>query len=99
MTPAATCSPVRRCPRRKSDTPFRVFERAFQDFGLPDASRTDNRVPFASAHALYGLSKLAVWWRRLGIRLERIAPGHVETNERATIRAAVLFRSVCRWWF
>jgi putative transposase len=61
---------------------FRVFERTFQDFGLPEAIRTDNGVPFASAHALYGLSKLAVWWLRLGIRLERIAPGHPEQNGR-----------------
>jgi len=61
---------------------FGVFERAFQDFGLPDAMRTDNGVPFASAHALYGLSKLAVWWLRLGIQLERIAPGHPEQNGR-----------------
>ena len=61
---------------------FSVFERAFQDFGLPQAIRTDNGVPFASAHALYGLSKLAVWWLRLGIRLERIAPGHPEQNGR-----------------
>jgi len=61
---------------------FTVFERAFQDFGLPDAIRTDNGVPFASAHALYGLSKLAVWWLRLGIGLERIAPGHPEQNGR-----------------
>jgi cytochrome b561 len=38
------------------------------------AIRTDTGVPFASAHALYGLSKLAVWSLRLGIRLERIAP-------------------------
>ena len=37
---------------------FTVFERAFQEFGLPEAIRTDNGVPFASAHALYGLSKL-----------------------------------------
>src|SRR4029079_9956467 len=44
--------------------------------------RTDNGVPFASAHALYGLSKLAVWWLRLGIQLERIAPGHPEQNGR-----------------
>src|SRR5688572_8858476 len=43
---------------------FTVFERAFQEFGLPEAIRTDNGVPFASAHALYGLSKLAVWWLR-----------------------------------
>jgi putative transposase len=61
---------------------FSVFERAFEDFGLPEAIRTDNGVPFASAHALYGLSKLAVWWLRLGIRLERIAPGHPEQNGR-----------------
>jgi putative transposase len=39
-------------------------------------------VPFASAWALYGLSKLAVWWLRLGIRLERITPGHPEQNGR-----------------
>ena len=61
---------------------FTVFERAFQEYGLPDAIRTDNGVPFASAHALYGLSKLAVWWLRLGIGLERIAPGHPEQNGR-----------------
>jgi len=61
---------------------FPVFERAFEEFGLPAAMRTDNGVPFASAHALYGLSKLAVWWLRLGIRLERIAPGHPEQNGR-----------------
>jgi putative transposase len=61
---------------------FGVFERAFQDFGLPRAIRTDNGVPFASAHALYGLSKLSVWWLRLGIQLERITPGHPEQNGR-----------------
>jgi putative transposase len=40
---------------------FTVFERTFKEFGLPQAIRTDNGVPFASAQALYGLSKLAVW--------------------------------------
>jgi putative transposase len=61
---------------------FTVFERAFKDFGLPGAIRTDNGVPFASAHALYGLSKLSVWWVRLGIQIERITPGHPEQNGR-----------------
>jgi putative transposase len=61
---------------------FTVFERAFQEFGLPEAIRTDNGVPFASAHALYGLSKLGVWWLRLGITIERIAPGHPQQNGR-----------------
>jgi putative transposase len=61
---------------------FAVFERVFQEFGLPRAIRTDNGVPFASAHALYGLSKLAVWWLRLGIQIERIKPGHPQQNGR-----------------
>ena len=61
---------------------FAVFERAFRDFGLPAAMRTDNGVPFASPFALYGLSKLAVWWLRLGIRIELIKPGHPEQNGR-----------------
>ena len=61
---------------------FTVFERVFKEFGLPSAIRTDNGVPFASPHALFGLSKLAVWWLRLGIHLERIQPGHPEQNGR-----------------
>jgi putative transposase len=61
---------------------FTVFERIFKEFGLPRAIRTDNGVPFASANALYGLSRLAVWWLRLGIDIERIQPGHPEQNGR-----------------
>ena len=61
---------------------FAVFERVFKEFGLPDAIRTDNGVPFASAHALFGLSKLAVWWLRLGINIERIQPGQPQQNGR-----------------
>jgi len=61
---------------------FTVFERVFMDFGLPKAIRTDNGVPFASPHALFGLSKLSVWWLRLGIDIERIKPGHPQQNGR-----------------
>jgi putative transposase len=61
---------------------FAVFERAFKDFGLPRAIRTDNGIPFACGNALYGLSKLSVWWLRLGIDIERIKPGHPEQNGR-----------------
>src|SRR5262245_36610192 len=39
---------------------FTVFARAFQEFGLPLAIRTDNGLPFASATALYRLSRLSV---------------------------------------
>jgi putative transposase len=53
-----------------------VFESVFKEFGLPLAIRTDNGVPFASPNALFGLSRLSVWWLRLGIEIERIKPGH-----------------------
>jgi len=65
-----------------SDFAFSVFERAFKDFGLPAGIRTDNGIPFASPNAMFGLSKLSVWWLRLGIRIERIQPGHPEQNGR-----------------
>jgi putative transposase len=54
----------------------------FQERGLPANIRRDNGVPFASAHALFNLSKLAVWWLRLGIGIERIQPGHPQQNGR-----------------
>ncbi|MGH8176523.1 MAG: IS481 family transposase [Steroidobacter sp.] len=61
---------------------FTVFERAFQDFGLPLAIRTDNGTPFASNSAFFGLSQLSVWWLRLGIGIERIKPGNPQQNGR-----------------
>lgn len=61
---------------------FTVFERAFREFGLPKAIRTDNGVPFASPNGLFGLSKLSVWWLRLGIGIERIKPGNPQQNGR-----------------
>jgi len=61
---------------------FTAFDRTFREFGLPAAIRTDNGVPFAAPTALYRLSKLAVWWLRLGIRIERIQPGHPQQNGR-----------------
>jgi putative transposase len=52
----------------RSQFAFSVFERAFKDFGLPGAIRTDNGAPFASPNALFGLSKLAIWWPGSGSR-------------------------------
>jgi len=49
-----------------------AFERLFQERGLPHAIRSDNGVPFASPNGLFNLSRLAVWWLRLGITIERI---------------------------
>jgi putative transposase len=55
------------------------FERAFAEYGLPDRIRSDNGPPFGGP-GLGRLSTLAVWWMRLGIRPERIDPGHPEQN-------------------
>jgi putative transposase len=66
----------------KQDYAFTVFEQVFKEFGLPLAIRTDNGVPFASRSTFFGLSKLSVWWLRLGISIERIKPGHPQQNGR-----------------
>ena len=58
-----------------------VFLRLFQEFGVPRIIRTDNGVPFATT-ALGRLSRLSVWWIRLGIYPELIEPAHPEQNGR-----------------
>jgi transposase InsO family protein len=58
-----------------------IFESAFCEFGRPLAIRTDNGPPFATV-AAGGLSALAIWWIKLGIRPERIAPGKPQQNGR-----------------
>lgn len=58
-----------------------VLESAFREFGLPTALRTDNGVPFAT-RGIAGLSRLSICLLKLGIRHERIEPGHPEQNGR-----------------
>ena len=58
-----------------------VFLRLFQEYGLPGIIRTDNGVPFATT-ALGRLSTLSVWWIRLGILPELIAPASPQQNGR-----------------
>lgn len=66
----------------KETTAFTAFQRLFEERGLPNAIRSDNGLPFASPNGLYNLSKLSVWWLRLGIRIERIKPGRPQENGR-----------------
>ena len=66
----------------KEQSAFIAFERLFKERGLPQAIRSDNGVPFASPNGLFNLSKLAVWWLRLGISIERIKPGKPRQNGR-----------------
>jgi len=58
-----------------------VMEAAFREHGLPEAIRSDNGAPFAS-NAPGGVTKLSLWWERLGIQHERIEPGKPEQNGR-----------------
>jgi putative transposase len=58
-----------------------VMEAAFREYGIPERLRTDNGEPFASV-GLGGLSRLSVWWIKLGIRPERIPPGKPQQNGR-----------------
>jgi transposase InsO family protein len=66
----------------REDLAVTAFEQLFQERGLPQAIRSDNGVPFASPNGLFNLSKLAVWWLRLGIAIERIKPGQPQQNGR-----------------
>jgi putative transposase len=56
-----------------------VFERLFREDGLPKAMLSDNGVPFSST-GLAGLSRLSVWWIKLGIQPLRIQPGCPQQN-------------------
>lgn len=58
-----------------------VYKRVFREHGLPQAIRTDNGWPFA-LNTLGGLSPLSIWWLRLGVYPERIAPGCPQENGR-----------------
>jgi transposase InsO family protein len=58
-----------------------IFEAVFREYGLPDAIRTDNGPPFATT-TVASLSRLSVWWLKLGILPERIEPGKPAQNGR-----------------
>lgn len=58
-----------------------ILEAAFREFGMPEAIRSDNGTPFAGAGP-GGLTRLSLWWEKLGIHHERIEPGEPQQNGR-----------------
>lgn len=74
---------LRLLPHQDDRPVRRSMQRLFQARGLPEAIRVDNGSPFAGKGAL-GLSRLSVWWLRLGIRVEftrRARPGDNAAHE------------------
>jgi putative transposase len=72
-----------------------LIEATFREYGLPRAIRSDNGPPFAS-RGVGGLSRLSVWWIRLGIRPERITPGRPSENGRHERMHSTLKRDACQ---
>jgi len=68
-------------PGQEMEPVWRGLEAAFREYGLPKVIRSDNGRPFAGL-GLGGLSRLSVWWIKLGIRPERIRPGKPQENGR-----------------
>jgi transposase InsO family protein len=72
--PVTVCDPVSRfvyAIAGKTSTSYlqarATFERIFEEYGVPDFLLTDNGNPFSCSRALGALSRLAVWWIKLGI--------------------------------
>jgi putative transposase len=71
---------VRALASTAGDPATAAIRACFAEYGLPRVIRTDNGVPFGAPLALGGLSSLALWWIRLGIRPERIQKGVPQQN-------------------
>ncbi len=82
-------------PSTRQKGAFEVFEDLFKQMGLPLAIRTDNGPPFAT-RALCGLSRLNVWWIKLGIVHQRIEPGKPQQNARHERMHRTLKAETCR---
>jgi len=85
------CQVVRRVDERCARP---LIEATFREYGLPRAIRSDNGPPFASV-GVGGLSRLSVWWIKLGIRPERITPGRPCENGRHERMHGTLKRDAC----
>ena len=71
------------------------LERAFREYGLPLAIKSDNGTPFAST-GIAGLSRLSVWLIRLNVVPERIALSHPEQNGRHERMHRTLKEATCK---
>ena len=66
-------------PKPSAAAARQALRRVFRRYGLPEVIRVDNGAPFGGKGAL-GLSRLSVWWLRLGIAVELTRPAHPQDN-------------------
>jgi len=57
----------------------RVCQRLFRRYGQPRVMRCDRGAPFFG-DGPHGLTRLSLWWRRLGIRVEFVRRGSINNN-------------------
>ena len=81
-------------PNQSDAAVRRAMVQIFRRYGLPKIIRVDNGAPFGGKGAL-GLSRLSVWWLRLGIVVEFVRPAHPERQRCARTNASGLARR-CR---
>lgn len=82
-------------PRTDAAHTQAAMERVIREYGLPQTIRSDNGSPFASTAAA-ALTRLSVWWLKLGIHHERIRPGHPEQNGRHERMHLTLQQECCQ---
>jgi len=70
---------IRLLPNQSDGLTRRALTGVFRRYGLPHVIRVDNGPPFGGCGPR-GLSRLSVWWRRLGIQVEFSRPAHPEDN-------------------
>lgn len=66
-------------PRIQGEAVRKSMRRFFEQYGLPCAIHSDNGPPFAGIGPT-GLSRLSVYWLKLGIELHRSRPGCPQDN-------------------
>jgi transposase InsO family protein len=72
---------LKACPRTDGRTVQPWFVEAFRRYGLPVRINADHGAPWGAPSAPYhGLSRLSVWFIRLGIRVSHSRVRHPQTN-------------------
>jgi transposase InsO family protein len=70
---------IKHVPAQKEVAVRAAMKKCFCRYGLPLVMRVDNGSPFGN-RGPRGLSRLSVWWLRLGIQVEFTRPAHPQDN-------------------